>query len=230
MFRFAVVDAALIDVHARNIPNRRLLAASIPASSLALADRVPTGLVLPVVVAAPHNQSRLAPDNLRADHKVAGHQALADRRRVHPAVPDVGDSAREQRPGLTPVRPVVVQHPTLSQTLMWLVHSGIKTPSRVVVHAIRRIGHHQVRLLASERALDHRRVGAVAAGEPVPTQQPDVAETRDRVGRRLRCLIRIGQPRVRRGLAEQFLDLAGREAGQAEIEARRLEVGQFKRQ
>ena len=81
-----------------------------PAQWPGPAHGIPAGLVLPVIIAAAQHQPVLGPDDLRADVEAAGVEALGHRRGVQRAVPDIGDVAREQRPGLAPVGAVVVQH------------------------------------------------------------------------------------------------------------------------
>ena len=70
-------------------------------------------------------------------------------------MPDVGDIAGKQRPGLAPVGAVVVQH--LAGGEIGTVAELALPPGRIVVHAIGRIGDHQVRLHAGEHPLDIRR-------------------------------------------------------------------------
>ena len=67
--------------------------------------------MLPVVVAAAEHQALLGPDDLAADGEASDLEALGDRRGLQRAVPDIGDVAGEQRPGVAPVGAVVVQHP-----------------------------------------------------------------------------------------------------------------------
>ena len=129
--------------------------------------------MLPVVVPAPEHQAVLGPDDLGADLEAAGGQALGHRRRVQGAVPDIGHLAGEQRPGLAPVGPVVVLAPCRCGGRG--AEPGAVAPGRVVLHAIGRVGDHQVRPHAGQRPLDHRRVGAVAADQAVAAEQPDVA-------------------------------------------------------
>ena len=66
--------------------------------------------MLPMVVAAGEHQPLLGPDDLAADGEAAGLEALGDGGGVQRPVPDVGDLAGEERPGLAPVGPVVVHH------------------------------------------------------------------------------------------------------------------------
>ena len=64
--------------------------------------------MLPVIVAAAEHKPVLGPDDLRADVEARGLEALGDGAGVERAMPDIGDVAGEQRPGLAPVGAVVV--------------------------------------------------------------------------------------------------------------------------
>ncbi len=155
---------------AGDLPQGGLLAVAGPVALAA--HGIPAGFVLPVVVTPPEHQPVLGPDDLRPDLEARRDQALGHRRGVQGAVPHVCDVAGEQRPGLAPVRPVVVRH--LAHALR-VAQPRPVAPGRVVFHAVGWVGHHQVRAHAVQRALDRRCVGAVAADQPVAAQQPDVA-------------------------------------------------------
>ena len=114
--------------------------------------------------------------------KPADLEALGDGRRMQRAVPDVGDVAGEQRPGLAPVGAVVVQH---LAGAAGRGGAGLVAPGRIVVDAVGRVGDHQLRLDAVEQALDVGRHRGVAAEQPVRAEQPEIAGQRDRVLRRL---------------------------------------------
>jgi hypothetical protein len=69
------------------------------------------------------------------------------------------------------------------------------------LNAIGRVGDHQVRLNGTEHALDVGRHGAVAAEQPMPPQQPQIARLRDRMHRRVGNLVgsvRSFRPTARR--------------------------------
>ena len=53
------------------------------------------------------------------------------------------------------------------------------------------------------------------------SEDPDIAETRCRIGRRLRRGVGISEPRLDRLPSEQFVDLTVEETRQAQVEARR---------
>lgn len=99
-----------LDVLARggDVSDRDQLAAAVPVG-LAL-DRVPAGLVHPVVVAAREHQPLFNPNDLGADGKAAGIQAGRDRGRMQGAEPDVGHLAGKERPDLPPIGAVLVQY------------------------------------------------------------------------------------------------------------------------
>ena len=138
--------------------------------------------MLPVVVAAAEHQPLLGPDDLAADGEAGRLEALGDGRRVQRAMPDVGDVAGEQRPGLAPVGAVVVQHLAGAPGRGG---AGLVAPGRVVVDAVGRVGDHQLRRHAVEQALDVGRHRGVAAEQPVRAEEPEIAGHRDRVLGRL---------------------------------------------
>jgi hypothetical protein len=55
---------------------------------------------------------------------------------------------------------------------------GFVAPRRVIIHTVRRIRDHQVRLAAAEHALDVRRHCAVAAEQSMTAEQPQIARLR----------------------------------------------------
>jgi hypothetical protein len=72
-------------------------------------------------------------------------------------------------------------------------------PRRIILHATRRIGDHQVRLDAAEHALDVRRGRAVAAEQTILPEGPQIARLRHRIGglsrtRRRRGSVGAGSP------------------------------------
>src|SRR5215469_8313303 len=77
----------------RDLPDRRLRAVTIPLAGLALAHRVPAGLVLPVIIPTAQGEVLLDPDDLRAQLQRAGRQTGGDDIAVQCSVPDVGDVA-----------------------------------------------------------------------------------------------------------------------------------------
>jgi hypothetical protein len=64
--------------------------------------------MLPVVVPTAHYEGWLRPYDLTAVLKATRFEAVGDRRSVESSMPDVGNVAREQRPSLPPVGPVIV--------------------------------------------------------------------------------------------------------------------------
>ena len=147
--------------------------------------------MLPVVVAAGEHQPLLAPDDLAADGEAAGLQALGDGGGVQRAVPGVDDLAGEQRPGLAPVRPVVVQH--LAGAL-GRRQPGLVAPGRVVAHAIGRVRHQQVRPHPAQQPRHVSGVGRAAAEQPMRSEEPEVAC----LGNRYRRRLRVSPPRAGR--------------------------------
>src|SRR6267143_6049964 len=74
-----------------DLPDRRLRAVALPVAGLALAHRVPTGFVLPVIVAAAQREVLFSPDDLSAQLQPAGRQIGGDDVAVQSPVPDIGD-------------------------------------------------------------------------------------------------------------------------------------------
>ena len=65
--------------------------------------------MLPVIVAAAERKPVLGPDDLGAYLEACRFQRLLDVAGIPAGMPDVGDRARKQRPGLPPVGAVVVR-------------------------------------------------------------------------------------------------------------------------
>src|SRR5690242_10746241 len=110
--------------------------------------RVPAGFMLPVIIAAADHQSLLRPDDLGADGKVLTDQTFGNRPGMQRGVPDIRDVAGEERPGGGPVRALVVRY---FANTRGLVDAALMSPVRVIVHAIGRVGDHELRLVG-ERA------------------------------------------------------------------------------
>jgi len=172
------------------------------------------------------------PDDLRPSLKVAPIEAILHDADLGPGVPDIGHRAGEQRPSLAPVSPVVVFHLASGSRRLLLPNQpgrgGAIAPRWIVFYPVRRVCHHQVRLDATERAFDVRRDRAVAAQQPMPPEQPQIAGLRDRVLWNRRSIVGIRQTLglVREQRAE--LDLA--EAGEREVEAEHVQVTELKPQ
>ena len=85
-----------------------------------------------------------------------------------------------------------------------------------------------MRLDAVQDLLDDRRIGAVAADEPVLAEEPDVARPADGSLGRLRDLVGIGE--AGRAEAGEGGDLVVAEAGQRQVEAEAFEIAELERQ
>jgi len=66
--------------------------------------------MLPVIIAAADHPPLLGPDDLGANFEALAREAFGHGRGMKGAVPDVGDIARERRPGGFTIRPLVVAH------------------------------------------------------------------------------------------------------------------------
>src|ERR1700730_16418735 len=119
-----------------DLPDRRLRAVALPVAGPALAHGVPTGFVLPVVIATAQREVLLGPDDLSAWLQPASRQTGGNNVTVQSPGPDVGDIAGEQRVGLPPVGPIVVEHFALRQLAG--TKAAARSPGRVVSDPIRR--------------------------------------------------------------------------------------------
>jgi hypothetical protein len=158
---------------------------------LARAHAVPAGLVLPVKIAAAENKVRLGPDNLGAQLEPASGETGGNDVAVQSSVPDIRYIPGEQRIGFSPVGAIIVEHLALREPAAAEV--AARPPARVIADTVRRIGDHQVRLRSRQHWRDIIRAGAVAAANPVVPQQPNVAETSDRLIGYPRNAVRIRQ-------------------------------------
>jgi hypothetical protein len=123
-----------------NAPERRLRAVAGPVGGAS--DRVPARLVLPVIVPAGEREAVLAPDDLGTDLEAAGLERFLHNAGEAAGMPDIGDLAGKERPGLAPVGGVVVRHP--AHLAGAGVHPGTSPPVRLVVDPVGRVGDHQV--------------------------------------------------------------------------------------
>ena len=195
-----------------DLPDRGLRAVALPVAGLALAHRVPAGFVLPVVIAAAQGEVLLGPDDLSAQLQPAGRQIGGHDIAVQRAVPDIGDIPGKQRIGLPPVGAIVVEHLALRE--LAAAEAAARSPGRIVADPVRRIGDHQMRLRARQHLLDIGRAGAVAAANPMVSQQPYIAEPgdrligyfRDAVGIRQTARSQTGQDGLRAGPARSRSD------------------------
>ena len=137
------MDGLLVAVAAAcDLPDRRLVARTLPVRLATVADGVEAGLVLPVVVAAAEHEAALHPDQLRPDGEArrprgsrqrSGRECRrARRRRRRP----------EQRPRCAPVAAIVVADGAGARRRR---DPGLVAPAGLVVHPVRRIGDHEVR-------------------------------------------------------------------------------------
>jgi hypothetical protein len=129
-----------------------------------------------MIMAAADRKIIFHPDDVRPSLKAAPIETILHDADLGPSVPDISHRAREQRPSLTPISPVIVLNlaqraatddPGSAGSPMPL-NRGRYPPLSIVIHPIRRVGDHQVRLDAAEHALDVRRHRAVAAEEAMP--------------------------------------------------------------
>src|SRR5882672_2748141 len=98
-------------------------------------------------------------------------------------MPDICDRAGEQCPGLPPVGAIIVGY--LTELAGVQVDSGALPPGRIIVHAVGRIGNHQLRLDPGQQPLGSFRGRAVTAKEAMRAKDPKIAVSRDRVARQV---------------------------------------------
>src|SRR6266446_2320022 len=98
-----------------DFPHRRLGAVALPVAGLAVAHRVPTGFMLPMVIAAAEGEVLLGPDDLRTRLQPAAGQIGGDNIAVQRPVPNISDVPGEQRISLLPVSAIVVEHLSLRE-------------------------------------------------------------------------------------------------------------------
>ena len=154
----------------RNLPDRLLGAVALPVAGLAVAHRVPTGFMLPMVIAAAQGEVLLGPDDLSARLQPAAGQIGGDNVTVERPVPDISDIPGEQRISLSPVGAIVVEHLSLRELAP--ANLAARPPARFIADPVWRIGDHQMRLSSGQHLRDIGRVGAVATANAVVSQQP----------------------------------------------------------
>ncbi len=125
-----------------------------------------------------------------------------------------------------PVGAIVVKH--LADRLAIATVTSAHAPGRIVFHAIRRIGHHQMRLGAGEHALHVLRIGGVAAGQAMAAEQPDVAANRRRGRLDFRRLVGISKAGWRN--VQQAGDATRLKAELRNIDAEAIELDHFELQ
>src|SRR3954468_352345 len=90
----------------RDGPERGLFSIAGPVALLT--DRIPARLMLPMIIAAAHDQTFFCPDHLRPDEESGLDKALGDRGSMEGAVPDRCNFTRKQCPGCCPIGALVV--------------------------------------------------------------------------------------------------------------------------
>jgi hypothetical protein len=138
--------------------------------------------MLPMIVAAPDQQSTLVPHDLAADHEI---YLLKTFRRIdatQPVVPNIGDIAGRQLRRRSPACVVIVRY--LAECLRAQLDGRfgppicVRPPLGIVLDPIRRIGHHQMRLLATNAV----RTSAAEVASPHSNRCPPITHliARDR--------------------------------------------------
>src|SRR3981081_1916636 len=175
-----------------NRPECRLLAVPAPIRAGRPPHRVPAGFVLPMIVASAERETVLGPNDLGAHLEAGGLKGLLDLARMPTSMPDICNRARKQRPGLPPTGAIVVRY--LAELAGVEIDAGTFPPRRIVIHAVGRIGNHQLRLDPGQQPLGSFRGRAVTAKEVMRAKDPKIAGSRDRVARQVWHGVWIGQP------------------------------------
>ena len=132
-------------------------------------------------------------------------------------MPDIGNIARKQRPGLTPVRAVIVQH--LAGAL-GLGRTRLVAPAWIVLHTVGRVGDHQQRFYIAKQPPDHIGTGTVTTDQPVRPELPEITWNRDRGDRDIRNVILALDRTIsaqRFGVLQQRVELFIRDPEQRQI-------------
>ena len=177
--------------------------------------------MLNVIISTPNRKMRFCPDNLPPDFKAHRRKRiimikLPGTRRV----PLIDDVAGEQYPGFAPIGATIVCN-SPGRSRPGPADRPVP-PIRIIVHAIGRVGHHQMRRHAVQRPGHIIRARRIAADEPMPPELPDIAAPRHRHGRRLGHLIGIGQPSI---APDQLTQLLLGKAEQRQIKSHARQIG-----
>src|SRR6516225_7863280 len=124
-------------------PYRGLIASAVPAVRCSLAHAVKAAFVLPMIVAAPDDETRFGPNDLRYRHEIRRLQGLEDDVAVQRGVPDVGDVALIEFPRLGPIGGLVVGDAPDGAATDDVLPQRLVSPIGIVIHAVGRISHHQ---------------------------------------------------------------------------------------
>jgi len=98
--------------------------------------------MLPVIMATAQHQTLLGPDDLTADLEPGHAKAFGHGGGVQRPVPDIGHLTGKERPGLAPIRAVVIGN---LASAFRLCGANLVAPARIIHHAIRRIRNHEMR-------------------------------------------------------------------------------------
>ena len=79
-------------IQIRHLPDRGLCAVTTPVARRPFLDRVPRGLVLPVILAPAHGEVLLGPDDLAPNTECGRFETCGDRACFQGGMPDVGSA------------------------------------------------------------------------------------------------------------------------------------------
>jgi len=200
--------------------SQKICAATLPA----FAHGVPTVFRLPMIVAAAQGEVLLDPDDLGPTLQPASSEVGSHNIAVQCSMPDIGDIPSKQRIGLPPLGAIVVKHFALGQLAG--TDATARSPTRIIVDAIRRICDHHVRLRSRQHPLDIRCASTVAAADPVVSREPYVSGPSDGIFGYLRGAVWIGQT-TRPQTGQDVFKPIWLEADQFEVETVEFEITQL---
>ena len=93
-----------------DLPNRGLRAVALPMAGLALAHRVPAGLMLPMIIAAAQGEVLLGPDDLRPRLEAASSETSGGDLAVQSPEPDIDNIPGEQSMGFPPAGAMIIEY------------------------------------------------------------------------------------------------------------------------
>jgi hypothetical protein len=135
-----------------DLPHCGLRAVALPVALFTPPHGVIAAFVLPVVIATAQGEVLLDPDDLGPRLQSASRQIGSHDIAVQRSVPNISDIPSKQGVGLPPVGAMVVEHLALRK--LAVAQATARSPTRIIVDPIRRIGNHQVRLRFRQHPLD----------------------------------------------------------------------------
>ena len=127
--------------------------------------------MLPVKVSPAQSKVLFDPDDLRAHPKSDLFQTRCNFAGMDAGMPDISDVSREEFIRSGPIHLVIVAH---HADLSLLTQARTLPPLRIVLHAIRGIGHQQNRHRSSKKPADVLLRRSIPADHPMLTAEPEI--------------------------------------------------------